>query len=239
MNQEPIDKKQANKTLIISGIIIAIFLVGLFTNGFGLLNRGRGSNNNGTGEYILLEIGSAPVLGNVSAPVTIYEFSDFSCPYCAASVGYNQPIIDQLKKGNPGWEAPIPRIKEKYIDTGKVRLVYKYARGHGTGEPAHLVGWCLNEQNLFWQFHDEAFKRQSETNNINKMKEIAQSLGADMNALQQCLDSNKYNDLLDKDDSMGASNGVKGTPSFFINGKSVEGAASFSTFERLIENELK
>ncbi len=238
MQQEPVDKRQANKTLIISGIIIAIFLVGLFTNGFGLFNRDN-SNNNNNKEYIPLEIGSAPVLGDANASVTIYEFSDFSCPYCAASAGYNQPIIDQLKDGNPGWEAPIPKIKEKYIDTGKVKLVYKYSRGHGTGKPAHLVGWCLNEQNLFWQFHDKAFESQQNTNNINKMKDIAESLGANMQQLNECLDSKKYDYLFDEDSQMGISNGVSGTPTFFINGKTLEGAQSYSNFERIIENELK
>src|SRR3989344_7581290 len=148
-------EKGSNKTLIITGIVVALLVVGLITNGFGLLTGGVIQTSQ-------LEIGNSPVLGNANAPVTIYEFSDFSCPYCAAAEGYNQPVISSLKARDSSWEAPFPKIVEEYVNTGKVKIVFKYSPGHGTGVPAHLIALALQEQNLFWKFHEEAFANQQD-----------------------------------------------------------------------------
>lgn len=229
-------KKESNKALVITGIVIAVFVVALITNGFGLFN---GKNNNPTPSFVALSIGESPVLGDINAPITVYEFSDFSCPYCGAAAGYNQPIMEQLKSRNPSWEPAIPKLKETYVKEGKVKIVFKYAQGHGTGRPAHIVGLCLNEQNLFWEFHDKAFANQADVNNINKMKDLAKELGANTSLLEQCISSNKYNDVLNNDDAMASSNGVTGTPSFLINGKLVEGAVSWQDMDARIKKELE
>ena len=229
---ETIDQQEANKALWIAGGIIVVFVVALFTNGFGLLGKDNPDNyNGGTGEFIKLGVGDSPTLGDQNAPVTVYEFSDFSCPVCAVAAG----LADS---GQEGWTAPVPALKSKYVETGKVRFVFKYFPGHGTGNAAHLVGWCLNEQGLFWKFHDEAFKQQSKVASIGSMKEIAQDLRADMDALDNCLASQKYNAMLGQDKAMGLSNGVKGTPTFFVNGKMLSGAQDFVVIEDLIEKEL-
>ncbi|HLC31583.1 MAG TPA: thioredoxin domain-containing protein [Candidatus Nanoarchaeia archaeon] len=234
-HQAPIDQKSANTALIVAGVIIALFVIGLITNGFGLFSRPPSNNNSA---YIPLEIGQAPVLGNADAPVTIYEFSDFSCPYCGAAAGYRTDIQEQLKAGNPNWEPALKKLKETYINEGKVKLVFKYANGHGQGTAAHKVAWCLNEQNLFWQFHDLAFANQADTGSLTKMQALAYTAGAKKDLLDTCLSSKKYDSLLAADDEMAASNGVSGTPSFFINGKIAEGAISFTQMKELIEQEL-
>lgn len=228
--KEGVNKEEANKALYISGAVIALILIALFTNGFGLLNNaGGGGGNNGA--FIPLSPGIAPVLGQADAPVTIYEFSDFSCSACKLASG-----VDFLS--NPGYNAPVPGIKKNYVETGKAKFVFKYFPGHGTGSAAHLVGWCLDDQNLFWQYHDKAFDQQVSTGSTGKMKDIAETLGANMEQLDECLSSRKYNHLLQDDQAMGSSNGVRGTPAFFVNGQPVSGAVPYETIAATIESEL-
>jgi len=100
------------------------------------------------------------------------------------------------------------------------------------------VGWCLNDQDLFWEFHDLAFEEQVDTGSLSKMKDIAEGLGANMDALDECISSKKYNSLFNEDSAMGESNRVSGTPAFIINGKLVSGAQSFKVLKEIIDNEL-
>ncbi|MBX4211984.1 DsbA family protein [Candidatus Pacearchaeota archaeon] len=234
---EQIDSKSANKALIITGIVIALFVVGLITNGFGLFNHSTTIQNNST-DFVPLSIGNAPVLGDKSAPVTVYEFSDFSCPFCSAAAGYNQPTADALRAQHPGWEPAIKMLKDTYVAEGKVKLVFKYATGHGTGQAAHNVAWCLNDQGLFWKFHDKAFENQEDTGNTEKMKSLAQDIRANMTQLNECLTSGKYNNQFQLDEEMGTSNGVRGTPAFFVNGKLISGAIPWSDLKAAIDKEL-
>ncbi len=232
MDQPP--KQSSNRTVIITGVIVIILAVGLFTNGFGILGR-TVSDPNG-----VLSIGNSPVLGNLDAPVTIYEFTDFSCPFCAAADGNNPQLENALKANDPSWEAPLPLIEEQYVKTGKVKIVFKYSPGHGTGEPAHLVALALQEQGLFWEFYDQAFANQEDTQDLVKMKDLARQIGANMTQLETSLSQNlsKYKAQLKEDTQMARGAGVRGTPSFIINGQKIEGAASFSEFKTIIDNQL-
>lgn len=236
---EQIDQKEANKALYISGAVILLVIVALFTNGFGIFSGGNnGLNGSVVDDFVKLDIGNSPVLGSKDAKVTIYEFSDLSCPYCAAADGKNEEVISILKARDPNWEAPIPTIIRDYVESGKVKIVFKYYPGHGTGKESHRVGWCLNDQNLFWKFHDKAFEQQEKTGNRDAMKSIAKELGADMVKLDECLNSAKYENFFNEDANMGASNGVKGTPAFFINGNLISGAESYSKFKKIIDREI-
>ncbi len=207
--------KKPDKTPIIIIAAVIVFTIFLLTNGFGFFNKTP------AGE-IPLSIGDSPILGNTNAPLTIYLFSDFSCPFC------KRASLDE----------PVPQIIKNYIDTGKAKLVWKYFPGHGKGEPAQLVGFCLNEQDLFWEFHELAFQNQEKTNNLNNMKALAQQLNANMPALNECLSSKKYNSALTEDTDIGKSNGISGTPTFVINERIVEGAVSFQTIKAVIDKEL-
>lgn len=227
-------QKESNKSLWITGIIIAFLVIGLITNGFGLF----GPKSNNTVEKLDLSIGDSPVLGNINAPVTVYMFSDFSCPYCAASAGYNEQVKQALRNGNPGWEPAVPGIIENYVETGKAKLVFKYAAGHGAGRPALLVALALEEQNLFWEFHDLAFENQQDVSDIEKMKDLAKSLNANMTQLQEFLDSNKANFLIQQDIQSANTNGVTGTPTYFIDDQVIEGAQSYSAFKKILDSKL-
>ncbi len=184
----------------------------------------------------------SPAIGDPNAPVTIVEFTDFSCPFCAAADGENQEVIDYLKGSDPTWTAPIPAIMEDYVKTGKVRFAVKYFPGHGSGMQAHLVGWCTYEQNAdaFWKFGNLAYANQSETNDVEKMKAYAVQSGADATKLTACLDSKKYDSRIQSETTLGRSMGVSGTPGFFIgksdgSGQLISGAASYPKFKSQID----
>jgi protein-disulfide isomerase len=188
-----------------------------------------------------LSIGNSPVLGEENAPVTIYEFSDFSCPYCEAAEGANAYYVNALKSKFPGWEAPVPLIKENYVQTGKVKSAFKYYPGHGAAGAAHAVALGLKEQSndLFWKFAEKAFAMPDDLNDINKMIDLAKTIGANETLLSKYISAKKYQAQMDEDIAMGQANGVQGTPTFFINGQVVEGAQLFSVFQEIIENDLK
>jgi len=187
---------------------------------------------------IIPEIGNAPVLGNENAPVTIIEFSDLSCPFCAAAAGVNEEMVNYMKQNDPSWTAPLPEIIKNYADTGKAKLAFKYFPGHGTGEEAMKIAWCANEQDKFWQLHDEFFKNQDDIEDAAKLKEIAKNLGIDMVKLESCLASKKYDSRLTEDTAEGRQAGVSGTPTFYINGVEVSGAQSYEAFKKVIDEEL-
>ena len=131
------EKKKSDKAFIWTVLIVALFIVALITNGFGLFDGNQ--DNPGTTSNAKLSIGLSPVLGADNASVTIYIFSDFSCPYCAAAAGKNLEVIAQLQSQSPGWTAPIPGVIENYVKAGKAKIIWKYYPGHGTAQNAQKL----------------------------------------------------------------------------------------------------
>lgn len=186
-----------------------------------------------------IQIGNSPVLGEANAPIVIYVFSDFSCPFCGAASGMNSEVISYLRSRNQGWIAPVPNIIKDYVETGKAKLVFKWSMGHSGGKPAQLVGWCLNEQGLFWKFHDLAFANQESVENIDEMKKLASEIGADSEKLDACLSSGKYSGQFDVDSLDAQKVGVQGTPAFYVNNvKLPAGAISYPQIKYVIDEEL-
>jgi len=178
-----------------------------------------------------------PVLGNPNAKVTIVEFSDFQCPFC------RQFFVDTFSQ-----------LKQKYIDTGKVRLIYRnfpLTQIHPAAQPAALAGECANDQGKFWQYHDKVFSEQQkrETNpavvtktitfGATELKAWASQIGLDMTQFNQCFDGGKHTADVQVDLQAGSAAGVGGTPSFFIDGQLLVGAQPFDQFSQLIDRELK
>ncbi len=163
-----------------------------------------------------------PVLGDADAPVTIVEFSDFQCPFC--------------KKAN---DEALKEVKEKYVQTGKVKLVYRDfpLEFHPEAEPAALAAECADEQGKFWEYHDLLFANQASLSDAN-YKKWAQELGLDTEQFNGCYKGLKYLDEMRADMSDGQKYGVSGTPAFFVNGKLLTGAQPYAAFEQEIEAAL-
>lgn len=163
-------------------------------------------------------------LGNPNAPVTMVEFADFQCPFCA------RMFSDTL-----------PQIKEKYVKTGKVKFVYRdfpISSIHQFAQKAAEAGECADEQEKFWQYHDLLYTRQQQLSHEN-LKKWAGEVGLDVTKFNQCLDSGKYADEVAKDLADGQAAGVTGTPATFVNGRLVSGALPYAQFEAIIEEALR
>lgn len=215
--------------ILVIGIAVVVFVF------FAL----KGGNDDVQRKEIIVDENDI-IIGERNAPVTIVEFTDFSCPYCAAANGNNQEVINSLRQRDPSWEAPLPKVIEKYVMTGKAKLVVKYYPGHKTGDDAHRVGWCLYEQlpNKFEEYKERAFAQQENTGDVDAMVDIAVLVGANKQRVEQCLVDKKYESRFSEQTLQGMNAGIKGTPTFFINGIPLEGAHSYSTFEKVIESEL-
>ena len=163
------------------------------------------------------------ILGDKNAPITIIESSDFECPFCERF--YSQTL---------------PLIKKNYIDTGKAKLVYRDfpLSFHPNAQKAAEAAECAGEQGKYYEMHDLLFEK-GVSGGINAFKQYAKDLGLNITKFNECLNSGKYADEVQKDFQDGQSYGVSGTPTFFINGIKVVGAQPYSVFEQIIEQELK
>lgn len=168
------------------------------------------------------------VAGAAAAPVTIIEFSDYQCPYCQRS-----------------FTEVYPKLKEKYIATGKVKYVFRdfplnFHEPLATKEA--IAAECVREQKGdqgYFQYHDLLFTNEVTAQAAEeKLQGFAKQLGAEPAKFTECLKSEKYKAEVQQDLADGQKYGVQGTPAFFINGWRLVGAQPFSKFEELIEREL-
>jgi protein-disulfide isomerase len=168
-----------------------------------------------------VKAGNAPFFGGANAKVTIVEYSDFQCPYCAEGSKI-------LKK-----------LKAKYGNKIKVAFKQFPLPFHSQAKRASVATLCINEQNtdLFWKMHDQLFSDQGKLS-LPDLKSIAKGLGADSAKFDKCLDDNKYLAQVEKDIQEGKALGVKSTPTFYVNGQLVAGALPVEMFSEIIDQEL-
>ena len=161
-----------------------------------------------------------PSLGPENAPVTIIEFSEFQCPYCAQV----QPTLKKLK--------------ERYGD--RIRVVFRNfpLPMHKDAPKAAEAAACANEQGKFWEMHDKLFANAPKLQ-ILDLKRYATEIGLQTDRFDHCLDAGKYTAKWQGDKVEGSSYGVSGTPAFFINGRMVGGAVPYEDFAEMIEEELQ
>jgi protein-disulfide isomerase len=161
----------------------------------------------------------SPVKGPVKAAVTIVEFSDFECPFCAQ-------VQDTLKQ-----------IVERY--GGEVRLVFKHlpSEGHRHSLAAARAAYCAGEQDRFWQFHDALFATRELSPKV--FDEISARLGLRREKFAACLSDEASRTAVIKDIELARRYRIDSTPSFLINGKLIKGALPFAEFQNLIERELQ
>jgi protein-disulfide isomerase len=173
-------------------------------------------------EPIEIDEGDDAVLGSPDAPVTIIEYSDYQCPFCSRF-----------------WSDTLPLIKENYIDTGKVKFIYKDfpLSLHPQAQVSAEATECVRAQGgdeAFWKMHDQIFANQGSISEDNLLK-WANEIGYDITS---CLDDGTFADEVQADLAEGTSAGISGTPGFIINGVKVSGAQPYSNFESVIESQL-
>lgn len=170
-----------------------------------------------------------PALGSPNAQVTIVEFSDFGCSFCAQ---FHKEVF--------------PQLKAQYIDTGKVRFVYRdfpITQLHPQAQRAAEAANCAGEQGKFWEYHNKLFSTQKAwqkgSDSADLFKEYAVNLDLDRVAFEMCLASGKFKTEIEEDFGDGKKYGVKGTPAFFIDGRMIEGYVPFGEYVKVVEEEIR
>lgn len=238
---------------LFSLLIIASFLLGVLITKVQYLENGVGANaivaaQPSGGETIdpglgpentgpqTASIDDDPIMGSADAPITMIEFSDFECPFCKSF-----------------YDETLPEIKSNYIDTGKVKFVYRDLPLSFHDPLATLeavAANCAREQGndeTYFQYHDEIFNRtESNGNGLSNedLSTIASDIGLDVGSFETCLNSDKYSEEIQKDIADAASIGGTGTPTFLIGkttsdgvitGQVVVGAQPLQVFTAILD----
>lgn len=181
---------------------------------------GRSDGQGAALPEVEVETGDAPAKGPSDAPVTIVEFSDFTCSACL-----------QL-------QPRLARVLREHSDS--VRLVYRYFPLAGDGEPmvSALAAECGRRQGRFWEMHDALFEATEDEETLGTVADVepvARELGLDLDAFRACMTSDETPTTIWADREAGRSYGVQGTPTLFVNGRRVRGAVSEGYLSFLVE----
>ena len=158
--------------------------------------------------------------GPATAPVTVFEWSDYECPFC-------QRAQDVLQ-----------RLQGEFAD--RVRFVFKDfpLRSHPNALPAAIAARCAGAQGRYWEYHDLLFVAQPDLARDHLIG-YARRLGLDAPAFTECLDSARVRDAVLADQREGRAAGVRATPTFFINQRKIEGALPLEEFRDAIKQALR
>ncbi|KKP38533.1 MAG: DSBA oxidoreductase [Candidatus Peregrinibacteria bacterium GW2011_GWF2_33_10] len=234
-------------TFLLLGLIIGVGL----SQGYGLISKALDKNQNAviaqnnnqnqqqnsqnqqvkpnTNIVVDVSVDDDPIEGDKDAKVTIIEFSDFQCPYCARF-----------------FNGAYSQIKSQYIDTGKVKLVFRDfpLSFHQYAMQGAVAANCVREQDeeKYWDMHDLLFSKPADwlsSSDVNTaLKTFASDLGVNAGKFETCLSSDKYTEEINKDIADGRTAGVRGTPTLFVNGRMLVGALPFDSFKTVIDEEL-
>lgn len=166
-----------------------------------------------------LTAGAPAALGPATAKVTVVEFSDFQCPYCAQA------------------HDTVHQIRERYAD--QVRIVFRHfpLAFHEHARIAAQAALAAQAQGKFWPFHDRLFQHQNALDR-KSLEGYAQELGLDVAAFRKSLDERQYDAALEADLALGRSVSVDGTPTLFVNGRRADNATDFAAVAPLIDAAL-
>ena len=164
--------------------------------------------------------------GPASAPVTVYEMADFQCPACR----YFALTV-------------LPSVEQDYIKTGKVRWIfinYPLTSIHKNTIPAAEVAMCAARQGKFWPMHDLLYHHQDDWKDLDAplpyLLGFADSLHLSKSALSSCVNTHATRTAIDADASRSVGAGARATPSFYIEGGLLQGAAPYDEFRRIIDS---
>ena len=186
-------------------------------------------------EPVKISIDDDPIIGNPDAPITIVEFSDFQCTFCARF--HTQTL---------------PSLIGEYIEQGKVKIVFRdfpIQSIHPNALPASVAAECANDQNKFREMHDALFENQNDWNRLETIDAIslfsqyASDMQLDQGSFDSCLNSGKHIPEIQNDLNDGREYGVTGTPGFFVGNDQIgfielKGAQPFESFKKVIDVQL-
>lgn len=160
-----------------------------------------------------------PSFGNPNSKLTIVEFADFECPYSREEA------------------STFRELALKYKD--QARFIYRdfpLDTIHKNARLAAEASECADEQDKFWQYHDKLYS--SESLEKETLMNLAVQAGLDETRFKKCLEASTYRGEVQADYELGSRAGIRGTPTFFVNGVKIEGAIPKPIFERIIQEAL-
>jgi len=149
----------------------------------------------------VVSVGTSPYKGKADAIVTMIEYSDYQCPYCAKI-----------------YREVMPTLVREYIDTGKLKFVMRenpLVSIHPNAMGAAMAAMCAGEQDKYFEMHDLMFDNQRKLG-IDNLKTLAGTIGMDATMFYECLDSKKYQKEISDDIASAAKLGARGTPGFVL-----------------------
>ena len=239
INHNNITIKRSTYNNLIKGIIATI-AIAAFAGGYSLGTYGDSDVTREELKEILSEIeikpaqASQPVQQPTQPPSQIIQIS----------------LDDDPVKGF--FQQTLPLLEENYIDTGKIKLVYRdlpLDNIHPNARLAHISAECADEQGKFWEYHDMLFENQAQWSKLSptdldsQLKQYASSLGLNSVSFESCLGSQTIADEVNADYLQGVSYGATGTPTFFIGTQEdgftkLVGAQPYAVFQSVIDNQL-
>ncbi len=214
-----LDKYLLPASILVAAVLIAgsVFYStqrGSVTNGNNVaVNPGDNGDNEPAPAAQLPPIGSNDVvLGQASAPVSVIEYGDYQCPWCSKFFVEVEPMI-----------------RKEFIDKGKVKMAFRSFQFLGAeSKLAAEAVECAKDQGKFWEFHDAIYNAehvdgQENNGNLDKalFMKLAGDLKMDTGPFGSCFDSHKHAAKVQSDYAAAGSAGVNGTPSVFVNGKTL------------------
>jgi len=164
--------------------------------------------------------------GPTSAPITVYEMADFQCPACR----YFALTV-------------LPAVEQEYIKTGKVRWIfinYPLVSIHKNTIPAAEIAMCAGRQGKFWPMHDLLYHHQDDWAQLDAplpyLLGLGDSLHLSKSTLSTCVESHATRAAIDADAASSTRAGAHATPTFYIEGGLLEGAAPYTEFKRLLDS---
>ena len=170
---------------------------------------------------IRVDVAGAPVRGPADAPITIVEFADFQCPFCARA------------------EETLERLRHDYPND--LRIVWRDLPlpFHPQALPAAIAARAAGAQGKFWAMHDRFYADHLTSLGRERFEKEAAELGLEMKRFKAALDADAGKAAVDADALAAAKAGAAGTPTFFVNGKAIHGAQPYDVFKARIDAELK
>jgi len=174
----------------------------------------------------------SPILGDPNAPITLVEFGDYQCHYCNV-------FFQSIEKD----------IVKNYVDTGKVKIIFKDYNIIGEDSVIASQGaHCANDQGLFWEYHDILYSNWTGENNgwasSENLAIFAQQIDLNMNKWSECMKKGSHSQIILKSNDDARALELTGTPAFFIinsEGKVTKlfGAQPFEVFKKIFDNQLE
>jgi len=228
------NQNKQNYLLSASVLIAAVLVAGALIYSTGVKNTNpekQGANvQEAIQKPVAPQIDDDVVLGDPQTPVTVFIFSDYQCPFCGKFFKETESLI-----------------RKNYVDTSKVKMVYKDLAFLGPESlAAAQAADCAKDQKKYWQYHDALFEAeiqdgQEQNGNLNRelFEKIASDLKMNLDEFLSCFNSSKYAAEVDKDIKEGKSVMEQmSTPTIFVNDKMIQGAYPYSVFSQAIDEAL-